>query len=307
MFANFYISFFNASEKMHFTALLTSSQSVLISVICLSLILIGLKDVEYILCGYILANFFMLIVSFYLVSKSHSFKFSKIDLRFSLNFVQHSIPFGIFIIGGMLYFQSDTIMLSVMKSNVAVGIYQAPMRLILVLDILPLLLSTAMYPTVSKIFADSKNEAINFVSKSLKYLFLLAIPISFAICLFSEHIIFIIFGSDFFSSIQVLKILIWIFPIRICCHLLGTTLSAADKQSHRALATGLSAVLNVLLNLLLIPPYNYNGAAFASVITSGFLAMFYHFSIQKEFQVIQLKKVFVFPIVSIIMMFIMAF
>jgi len=306
-FANFYISFFNAAEKMHFTALLSSSQSILVSIVCLSIIFTGFIDVNYIFYGHISANFMMLIVSLVLIFKVISPRVFSIDLKFAFKFVKDSIPFGIFILGGMLYFQSDTIMLSIMKNQAAVGIYQAPMRLILMLDIFPLLLSTAMYPTISRTFTRSKNEAIKFAATSLKYFFLIGLPISFGICFFSDRIVSLIFGNSFILSTQVLRILSWIFPIRICCHILGTTLSAVNKQNKRALATGLSALLNILLNLIFIPLYNYNGAALASVITCGFLALNYYFSIRKEFQIIQLKRLLIWPIVSVLMMIMMVY
>jgi len=307
MFTNFYISFFNAAEKMHFTALLSSSQSILVSIICLSIIFTGFVEINYIFYGYISANFMMLILSLVLVFKIISPRVFSIDLKFAFKFVKDSIPFGIFILGGMLYFQSDTIMLSIMKDQAAVGIYQAPMRLILMLDIFPMLLSTAMYPTISRTFTRSKNEAITFATTSLKYLFLIGLPISFGVCFFSDRIVLLIFGNSFSLSIQVLRILSWIFPIRICCHILGTTLSAVNKQNHRALATGLSALLNILLNLIFIPFYTYNGAALASVITCGFLALNYYLSIRKESQVIQMKRLLVWSIVSVFMMTMMVY
>jgi O-antigen/teichoic acid export membrane protein len=286
MFANFYISFFNAAEKMHFSALLSSLQSILVAIVCLSIILSGSRDVNYIFFGHISANFIVLVLSFVLVLKALSSRVLRIDPKFAFKFVKDSIPFGIFILGGMLYFQSDTIMLSIMKDQTAVGIYQAPMRLLLMLDLLPFLLSTAMYPTISRTFARSNNEAIIFATTSLKYLFLIGLPISFGICFFSDRIVVLIFGASFTQSTQVLRILSWIFPIRICCHILGTTLSAVNKQNQRALATGLSALLNILLNFILIPFYSYNGAAFASLLTCGFLALNYYVSIQKEFKII---------------------
>lgn len=307
IFSNFYISFFNAAEKMHFTALLSSLQSILVSIVCLSILLTGFTDVNFIFYGYIVVNFVMLVLSLILDFKVISPRVLNIDFKFAYKFLKDSIPFGVFILGGMLYFQSDTIMLAIMKNEAAVGVYQAPMRLILMLDIFPFLLSTAMYPTISRFFTRSKHDAINCAAISLKYLFLIGLPAAFGIYIFSDQIVLFIFGNSFIHSAQVLKILSWIFPIRIYCHVLGTTLSAANKQNLRAFATGLSAILNIGLNLILIPIYNYNGAALASVTTCGFLALSYYFSIRKEFQIINLKGILVWPILSVLMMVVLVY
>ena len=302
MFANFYISFFNAFEKMHFTAFLTSIQSILVSITCLSIIFIGSKNVSYIFCCHILVNILMVLVSLVLMFKIIPPQVSILDFKFAWQFLKDATPFGIFVLGGMLYFQTDTVMLSILKNQTAVGLYQAPMRLILALDIFPSLLSTAMYPTISRTFINSKDETIAFVARSVKYLLLIGLPIALGMCLFSKHIILLVFGDQFIPSILLLIILSWIFPIRIFCHILGTTLLATNRQNIRALATGLSACLNIVLNLMFIPRYSYNGAAFASVMTSGFLAFFYYFSIRNEFQNTQLKKALVLPIASVLIM-----
>lgn len=302
MFAQFYISFFNAYEKMHFTAILSSLQSISISVVCLAILLMGLNRINYLFYGHIFINFLMALFSIVLLFKIISPQVPGFDPNFSWRFLKRSIPFGLFFMGGVIYFQTDTVMLSVMKDQTAVGLYQAPMRLVITFEIIPSLLSTAMYPTICRTYVHSREEAGIMMMRALRYMLFLGLPIAMGMTFLSKEIIPLVFGDKFMSSVLLLQILSWIIPIRFCGHILGTTLSASDNQNVRAWATGLSAFLNIGLNLILIPQYSYNGAAFASVITSGFLVIFYYYSIKKEFRHIALGKIIASPVASCVIM-----
>ena len=274
MFAQFYISYFNAYEKMHFTAILTSLQSTLISLVCLGILFMGNSKINYLFYGHIIVNLFVVFFTNYLLFKILSPQITQFDPKFSWNFIKNSIPFGIFFMGGVIYFQADTIMLSLMIDKTAVGLFQAPMRLIITLEIIPSLLSTAMYPSVCKAYAFSTEEAGNMIIKSFRYMFSLGLPITIGMWLLSKEIIFLVFGNKFLPSVLSLQILSWIIFIRFCAHILGIALTASNKQNIRAWATVLSACVNIGLNFLLIPRYSINGAAFSSVLTNGFLVCF---------------------------------
>jgi len=302
MFAQFYISFFNAYEKMHFTAILSSLQSISISVVCLVMLLIGINRINYLFYGHIGVDFLLALFSIVLLFKIFSPQLSSFDSGFSWRFLKKSIPFGLFFMGGVIYFQTDTIMLSIMKNQTAVGLYQAPMRLVITFEIIPSLLSAAMYPTICRTYGHSKEEAGIMMMRALRYMLFLGLPIAMGMTLLSKEIIPLVFGDKFMPSVLLLQILSWIVPIRFCGHILGTALSASDNQSLRAWATGLSACLNIGLNLILIPRYSYNGAAFASVITSGFLVGFYYYSIKKEFYHVALERIAVSPVASCVIM-----
>jgi O-antigen/teichoic acid export membrane protein len=302
MFIQFYLSFFNAYEKMQFTSILTSLQSILVSSVCLAILFLGLYRVNYLFYGHIVVNFLVALFSILLLFKFISPEISKFDLSFSWSFFIRSIPFGLFFMGGVVYFQTDTIMLSIMKNQVAVGLYQAPMRLVMIFEIIPFLLSTAMYPTISKTYLHSIEEAEIMLLKAIRYMLFMGLPIAMGMTLLSKEITLLVYGKKFLPSVLLLQILAWVIPIRFCGHILGTTLSASDNQNIRALATGLSACLNIGLNLILIPLYSYNGAAIASVITCVFLVIFYYYSIKREFFHVALRKIVIPPVVSCLIM-----
>lgn len=238
-------------------------------------------------------------MSLAVVMKVLSPKRTPLNWRKSLHFVKESIPFGLFFIGGVVYFQTDTILLSIMKGQAAVGIFQAPMRLMMTLDVLPLLISTAVYPTVCKAYYKARDEAKTILSESIRYLLMLGLPLAIALFFGAKDIIRLLFGVEFGDSALVLQILCLLIPVRFICHMMGTVLSASEKQTSRAVATGISAVLNILLNVLLIPKYSYYGSAAASVLTSFLLLVFYWFSTKNVFSSVSMKKLISLPMGSL--------
>ena len=53
--------------------------------------------------------------------------------------------------------------------------------------------------------------------------------------------------------------------------LLGTALTSINKQHLWAIGAGICMVVNIVLNLILIPPFSYLGSSYATVITEGVL------------------------------------
>jgi len=302
MFIQFYVSFFNAYEKMYLNTIVSSLQAALVFTVCIGILLIGFDKVNYLFFGHIFVNILVVMFSAIILLKAISPEISGFDPTFSWLFLKRSIPFGLLFLGGVIYFHTDTVMLSVMKDETAVGFYQAAMRIAVTLEIIPGLLSSAMYPTISRTFIHSKKEAGYMTERALRYMLLIGLPMAVGITLLSKEIILLIFGDKFISSILLLQILAWTVPSRYCCYILGTALSASDKQNLRAVAVGLSACLNIGLNLILIPRYSYNGAAVASVITCGFLFVLYYYSTTKEFYHLPLKKIITSPLASSVIM-----
>jgi len=85
----------------------------------------------------------------------------------------------------------------------------------------------------------------------------------------SQEIISLIYGAEFSESKEVLKILIWLTPIIFLTNFTGSCLIAVQKQRQLAFISAFNTLVNLALNLILIPYYGYVGAAIASLTTEG--------------------------------------
>ena len=82
-----------------------------------------------------------------------------------------------------------------------------------------------------------------------------------------------LFGPSFRGSVTVLRWLCLLPFLRVLQYAWGTTITASASQWNRTAIQLGAAGLNVLLNFLLIPRWSWQGAAVASLITDGFLAL----------------------------------
>lgn len=82
-----------------------------------------------------------------------------------------------------------------------------------------------------------------------------------------------LFGASFSGSVTVLRWLCLLPLLRVLHYSWGTAITASASQWNRTATQLGSALLNLLLNFLLIPRWSWQGAAIASLLTDGVLAL----------------------------------
>lgn len=125
----------------------------------------------------------------------------------------------------------------------------------------------AIYPVLSRFYISSKKSLVLAYEKSFKYMFIIGLPIATGIYIFSDKIILLLYGKVYIESAIVLSILSGYLFLKFLNPVTGFTLMAINKQKSRLFSQGLSALLNIILNFILIPLYGFIGAAIATLIT----------------------------------------
>lgn len=150
-----------------------------------------------------------------------------------------------------------------MKSSEEVGYYSAAYKIIMLFIIFQGLINRSIFPYFAKI-ANQKNQLRMLVQDYMWMMNRLSIIVCFFILMFSGQIITLIFGHAYFQSIKILQLLglvvFFIFNETITAPLL----LVLDSKKH-LIAVGLGALVNVILNILLIPMYGTIGAALSTI------------------------------------------
>ncbi len=167
----------------------------------------------------------------------------------------------------LIYMRIDQILLGEWKGNEEVGIYAAAVRLTELWYIVPQMLTTAVYPAL--IEAKSKNqEDYHGLLKSMFHVLLwFSLLLSIGTTIISEPLVALFYGEKFQVSANVLAIYIW--------SSLGTNLGVATGQYIIAenllklsfYRTFAAMLVNVGLNVFLIPKYGSIGAAIATLVS----------------------------------------
>ncbi|MER1987895.1 MAG: flippase [Solibacillus sp.] len=184
-----------------------------------------------------------------------------------------------FFIAGLLiivYTQMDKILLGHLTTHETVGIYMAA----LTVSSMWMFIANALIESARPIIMTAKLESEQRYMQKNKQLFCaiiwIGISASIIITLLSKPLILFIYGTAFSEAVHVLVILIWsrIFS------LLGTVraiwLTMEGLGQYQVTFVGIAAVINVTLNLVLIPTYGAIGAAIATLlaeIVSAFFAV----------------------------------
>jgi O-antigen/teichoic acid export membrane protein len=171
---------------------------------------------------------------------------------------------GVFI---MIYVRIDQLMLMSMKGANAVGYYAAAVRLTETFSFIPSAFMMSVFPVMSSYFKTSKDSLTTSYRMSFKYMLMLIIPIAVGTTLLSKPIISLIYGQRFLPSASALSILIWSEVFVFFGIVNQQTLISTNKQRIDFTLTSISALVNVVLNLILIPQYGIVGAGIATAIS----------------------------------------
>jgi len=197
----------------------------------------------------------------------------EVDIGFLKEALKKAWPFAVSTIFLTLYYSIDSLMLQSMKGNEAVGWYSAAYRLIAFLSFIPSAYFAAVFPIMSRFHITSQDLLKFTQERSLKYMLILGIPIGVGTTILASKIILLIYGVGFTNSTIALQILVWSMVFMFINGVFGQLLNSVNKQVVATYITIGCAILDVVLNVILIPRYSLTGACISTVITLsvGFL------------------------------------
>lgn len=271
-FAGLFNAIFQAFEEMEYYSIGLILNSVLMLIAVLVAINLGFDLVHFVSMYVIVATIVLLYSLFICIRKFLSLRI-EIELIFWRQILKESIPFWLTNAFMIIYFKIDMIMLSIMKGDAIVGWYAASYTLIDALTFIPVVLTSVMYPVFSRLYINNENTLNLAIEKLYKLLILISIPLGIGTTILAEKIIVYIYGIEYTPSIIVLKILIWASVLSFVNSIPATVLNSIDKQRNVMIFMGSGAILNILLNYLLIPKMSFEGAGIATVATELFLGL----------------------------------
>jgi O-antigen/teichoic acid export membrane protein len=170
--------------------------------------------------------------------------------------------------GAIIYTYADTILIGIFMTDADVGIYRVAFQLTSVASFMVIAFHTVLYPRISKWHTEKEFHLIEYsMTKSLTYSLFLAIPVTAGGIILSEKLLYYLYGSSFESGAPVLIILLFVQIANIFLYLQTMCLNAMDMPKVTFYTTLFSAILNIILNILLIPRLGISGAALASLAT----------------------------------------
>jgi len=226
----------------------------------------------------------------------------KVDVELWKILLKKALPVSVAAVFGVIYFRTDTLMLSWIVGDVSVGIYNAAFQIIGALLFIPGVFCTALLPLLSVHFHESKRAFNRILRLALKYLFAIALPIAVGISLLSWRIVSFLYTAEYAKSALALQIIVWGGFFLFFGYLFYNTLVAMNLEKKIMRIAGSGAVINVVLNLLLIPYFDYVGAAVATVATQLLMIFIYIRTIRKKGMELGIMAAVVKPVIAVSVM-----
>jgi O-antigen/teichoic acid export membrane protein len=284
-FSELFKSVFQAFQKMTYDVIATVTLALVTTLLGI-LVLFYNGHTLALSWAYFVANVVTLIYCIVVVSKYFTPIHVQVDMPLIKFLIKEGYPFGVSFFFSTLYAYVDTVMLSLMTSDKVVGWYNTAYRLIFAMGFIPQTTMKAVFPALSRFYKKSLDRFEELFKRSFKTLYLLGFSIATLLCCLSTKIIYILYGDEYAPAASVLRILVWSTALIFITNVMTRTTRASNRQHFSARVVASSAFLNILLNFLLIPRMQHQGAALATLLTEA-NTMIFHF--------IYLSKVLVKP------------
>ena len=252
------------SKKVVFAQIISNLVSTLLKIICLT----QNKGIFWLTVIFIIeTSVYAALLLFSFRKFGNHIRKWRFNKNIALSLLRDSWPLMLSAIAISIYMDIDQVMIKNMLGNEQAGIYAVAVKLSEVWYFIPSIICASVFPAIVNAMKTSKE----LFESRLKKLYFTMFWISFGIALFttvfSRLIIVILFGSKYLGAISTLQIYVW--------GGIGVSLGIAVGQyiiSNNLTRIGLlntiwGAILNIGLNLILIPRIGIKGGAIATVVS----------------------------------------
>lgn len=184
-----------------------------------------------------------------------------------------------------IYSLVDITMLGIMCKKEVVTFYSYGMKIQKIFLQIVNTFTMVLVPRIAYYYNEKKFSDFNYLlTKTLSIILIIAVPIIVGVNFISSPVITLIYGNNYIRSAKVLKTLIFTVLISPIGYLLGSrVLLVTSNEKKMIVAVSYGAICNLIGNFILIPMYQENGAAIASVFSEFIVASVYIIISKKYF------------------------
>lgn len=189
--------------------------------------------------------------------------------------ISRSWPIALSIALNLIYFKADTIILSLVKTQEAVGLYGAPYKILETLIGLSYLFLGLLLPLLTSSFKENNMERFkNIIQRGFDAMAMLSFPLIFGTFILGKNIMVFIAGKDYAVSGEILKILVIAAGAIFIAAVFGYAIVAMNKQKQIIAYYGINAIVSLIGYSIFIPLYSYWAAAWITVLSEIFILCF---------------------------------
>lgn len=200
----------------------------------------------------------------------HSRKYVKLKLVSDTKWGQYKNSIFLFFINSIatvIYMNSDTTILGVLKDDRSVGLYSVAVKIYTILkQVFNAVIATTI-PRLAYLRKNNNNEFESLIKRMISIATVCTIPVTAGIIILRKEIISLISGYSYIEATTTLAILAVAIFFAIMANILTNgVLICMGREKCVVKATMVSAIGNAALNFIFIPFFSQNGAAFTTLL-----------------------------------------
>lgn len=198
-----------------------------------------------------------------------------IDFEKWKKIISRAWPIALSIALNLIYFKADTIILSLVKSQEAVGLYGAPYKILETLIGFSYLFLGLLLPLMTSSYAEKNHDQFqNIIQRGFDVMVMIALPMIFGTFILGKKIMVLVAGEAYAVSGDLLKILIIASGAIFVSAVFGYAIVAMNKQKQMIRYYLLNAAVSLAGYLIFIPRYSFWAAAWITVASEIFILCF---------------------------------
>lgn len=212
------------------------------------------------------------IISIYLVFHKFKIRLSIVTWDVILQELKNSWHIFISNLSISLFNNTNTFLLGLFFNNIIVGYFSAGEKIIKAISAISVPISQAIYPYVSKLAQQSKEQTMRFLRKITLYIGSLMLLLTLGLFCGADILVKYILGPQYINSIQVIRIMS-VLPVSIFLNnIFGTQIMLNFNMKQAFSRIFISAgIINLIMVLFLSPIFKHIGVAFAISITEFYV------------------------------------
>jgi O-antigen/teichoic acid export membrane protein len=261
---------FQVRLQMHYEALVTTAMQAVDTAIILALIQLH-AGLLVIVASPVASGVLGIALAFVLVRRRFPIALA-VDTARLRRLLVDAAPIGLTTLIVVLYVKTDAVILGLLATPADVGLFGAaykPIEYVLLALMLPI---NVLFPLLSRWHGEDPRQFRILYWRGADALLVLTLPLMVLALVAAEPIVLTLYASDFTAAAVPMRILALALPLMVFSAWQGFALLAGGHQRVSVAYNAAALVLNIALNLVLIPAFGYIGAAITAVLTSVFVA-----------------------------------
>jgi O-antigen/teichoic acid export membrane protein len=165
------------------------------------------------------------------------------------------------------YVRLDQILVLELAGTYQAGLYGAAYRLLDQIQFIPISVMTTLFPLIAAAYPKDLNRARKLLQTAGEYLTMASLPILAFTIVAARPIVTFLFGAEFRAAAPAVPVLAGAFVLISLGYLAGNMIVILELQRRFVRYAAFGLLVNVILNLALIPLFGFIAAAWSTLVT----------------------------------------